>query len=244
MEDDHFVEYPFGGDYSSAIFCVFDGHVGAGAANAARDTFPREFREQVTACGLNIDYTKTFIDTYSIVDSQMLEYETEGTTCTTVYIWQMPDGTRYLQSANVGDSSAFLCKKNVAIGLTETHKVSEENEKIRMREAGFEISNAQTRVAGLAVSRALGDHFAKQNQTGLVGIPYVSEPFKLISEEDKYLVIASDGLWDVISGQRAMDILNQQPPDESSENLAEVLLKTAIHSSKCTDNVTVIVVKL
>jgi len=243
MEDDHFVEYPYGVDIYSGIFCVFDGHVGAGAANAARDTFPKVFKEQVKACGPINDYTRVFIDTYSIVDSQMLEYEYEGTTCTTVYIWQLPDGTRYLQSADVGDSSAFLCRGNISINLTETHKVSEENEKIRMREAGFEVGNAQTRVAGLAVSRALGDHFAKQNHTGLVGIPYVSEPIRLTSE-DKFLVVASDGLWDVITGQRAVDILLQQPPEESADNLAEILLHTAIHSSKCTDNVTVIVVKL
>jgi len=43
------------------------------------------------------------------------------------------------------------------------------------------------------VSRALGDHFVKQNGLGLSGKPFVSERIKL-TDEDTFMVVASDGV--------------------------------------------------
>ena len=46
---------------------------------------------------------------------------------------------------------------------------------------------------GLAVSRALGDHFVKENNMGMSSVPHVSECYEL-TEEDTLLVVASDGV--------------------------------------------------
>jgi serine/threonine protein phosphatase PrpC len=48
-------------------------------------------------------------------------------------------------------------------------------------------------------------------------------------------------LWDVLTGQHAYEIIKDLT---SAEEMASSLLKTALKSSKCTDNVTVIVIKL
>lgn len=47
---------------------------------------------------------------------------------------------------------------------------------------------------GLAVSRALGDHFIKDNFKGVTAEPYLSEPFVLQDGNDSILIVASDGV--------------------------------------------------
>lgn len=48
-------------------------------------------------------------------------------------------------------------------------------------------------LTGLAVSRALGDHFMKENGLGLISEPYVCQPIEL-TDEDSMLIVASDGV--------------------------------------------------
>tara|TARA_R110002050_G_scaffold162839_4_gene292747 strand:+ start:315 stop:524 length:210 start_codon:yes stop_codon:yes gene_type:complete len=57
---------------------------------------------------------------------------------------------------------------------------------------GVELYDGQTRVAGLKVTRALGDLFTKQIDSGVIAEPYVSEVHKV--QENSYLVVASDGV--------------------------------------------------
>jgi hypothetical protein len=52
---------------------------------------------------------------------------------------------------------------------------------------------ALTFLTGLAVSRALGDHFMKENGLGLISEPYVCQPIEL-TDEDSMLIVASDGV--------------------------------------------------
>lgn len=50
----------------------------------------------------------------------------------------------------------------------------------------------------LAVTRALGDHqFKKNGLKDLIAEPHIKKI--TLTSEDKYLVIACDGVWDVIS---------------------------------------------
>jgi len=75
---------------------------------------------------------------------------------------------------------------------------------------------------------------------GMVVTPFVS-PLYILGNKDSHLMLASDGLWDVVSGQRAADLVHEQTTAEAA---ARKLLKTAVDSSKCTDNVTVVLVRL
>jgi hypothetical protein len=107
MEDVHVIIHPYGDDSNKALFCVFDGHVGKNCAVQAKSLFPGEFLNQLSLGGAGFDATEAFRNAYSIVDKQLAEYEYEGTTATTVYMWQVGE-TRYVQAANLGDSTAFL----------------------------------------------------------------------------------------------------------------------------------------
>ena len=108
QEDAWYVGYPFNEDENRAVFCIFDGHAGSGASKAATKIVPNEFQKQLSKKKKKIrDLSEVFHVTFLRSDDQMAEYEYEGCTGTLVCLWRAGNH-RYLQSANVGDSSAYL----------------------------------------------------------------------------------------------------------------------------------------
>jgi serine/threonine protein phosphatase PrpC len=104
------------------------------------------------------------------------------------------------------------------ITLTYDHKVTDPSERQRIISEGVELTPSATRIggmsifisiyflkrlpndhanlgffAGLAVSRALGDHFVKETGQGMSGVPFISAPIKL-NADDSIMVVASDGV--------------------------------------------------
>ncbi|KAF9512177.1 hypothetical protein BS47DRAFT_1372866 [Hydnum rufescens UP504] len=144
------------------------------------------------------------------------------------------DATRkVLYTANAGDARAVLSRGGRAIRLTYDHKGSDAQEARRIKEAGGFVMN--NRVNGvLAVTRSLGDSSMKEF---VVGSPYTTETE--LGDEDDLLIIACDGLWDVIEDQAAVDLIrNEQDPQVASKRLVDYALK---HFS--TDNISVLVVR-
>ncbi|TIA69787.1 hypothetical protein E3P92_03396 [Wallemia ichthyophaga] len=145
---------------------------------------------------------------------------------------QNPQGTRTLYTANVGDARAVLCRSGQAIRLTYDHKGSDENEQKRIMDAGGYILNG--RVNGvLAVTRALGDSPMKQY---VVGSPYTTEID--LTDEDEWLIIACDGLWDVVTDNQVVELIKRC---KSGEEASQLLLDYALNNLS-TDNLSIIVV--
>eukprot|EP01129_Flabellula_baltica_P013732 TRINITY_DN643_c0_g1_i10.p1 TRINITY_DN643_c0_g1~~TRINITY_DN643_c0_g1_i10.p1 ORF type:complete len:441 (+),score=59.66 TRINITY_DN643_c0_g1_i10:489-1811(+) len=153
-----------------------------------------------------------------------------------------------LYIANLGDTEAILCRKSqeennfqfVPILLTFNHKPENEVSRIK-REGGLIIGK---RVYGLAVSRALGDSEYKKPRSGdLVSRePHLAQ-FKL-TPNDELLIIACDGLWDVMSYQEATDLAVQaKRMDNSPEEISHILAQTAFEKGS-TDNISVVIVQL
>ncbi|GMJ10737.1 hypothetical protein HRI_004742900 [Hibiscus trionum] len=105
--------------------------------------------------------------------------------------------------ANCGDSRAVLCRKGKPVPLSADHKPDRPDELDRIQEAGGRVIYWDgPRVLGvLATSRSIGDNYLK---------PYVScEPEVTVTDrtaEDECLIIASDGLWDVVSNDTACKV--------------------------------------
>mmetsp|Transcript_35892 Transcript_35892/g.56108 ORF Transcript_35892/g.56108 Transcript_35892/m.56108 type:complete len:165 (+) Transcript_35892:1434-1928(+) len=131
----------------------------------------------------------------------------------------------------------FLSRGGTSHDLSELHVVANPAEKERMRAQGHAVKDSQTRINGLSVSRALGDHFVKDSDLGVVNTPYICDPIKL-GPDDNLLIVASDGLWDVISGQEAVDMCRSE---RTARGMSSKLLRHALGSLKCNDNVTVMV---
>ncbi|KAH6913823.1 phosphatase 2C-domain-containing protein [Coprinopsis sp. MPI-PUGE-AT-0042] len=140
---------------------------------------------------------------------------------------------RVLYSANAGDARGVLSRGGKAVRLTYDHKGSDRQEAKRITDAGgFVLSG---RVNGvLAVTRSLGDTSMKEF---VVGSPYTTETE--LCDEDEYLILACDGLWDVAGDQDAVDLIRDV---DDAQQAADKLLKHAL-SNHTTDNVTVLVVR-
>jgi len=140
---------------------------------------------------------------------------------------------RVLYTANVGDARAVLCRGGRSVRLTYDHKGSDTQEAKRITDAGGFVLN--NRVNGvLAVTRSLGDTSMKEF---VVGSPYTTET--VVDENDEFLIVACDGLWDVCDDQTAVDLIRSvQDPQEAAKRLLEHAL-----TSYSTDNLSVMVVR-
>ncbi|KAF8973282.1 phosphatase 2C-domain-containing protein [Flammula alnicola] len=138
-----------------------------------------------------------------------------------------------LYSANAGDARGVLCRAGKAVRLTYDHKGSDKQEAKRITDAGGFVMSG--RVNGvLAVTRSLGDSSMKEF---VVGAPYTTETE--LCEEDEFLILACDGLWDVIGDQSAIELVRDI---EDAQQASMQLLNHAL-SNHTMDNVTVVVVK-
>ncbi|KAJ1442400.1 PPM-type phosphatase domain [Sesbania bispinosa] len=138
--------------------------------------------------------------------------------------------------ANIGDSRAVLCKNGVAKQLSVDHEPNTESEDIKNR-GGF-VSNFPgdvPRVDGqLAVSRAFGDKSLKKH---LSSEPYVT--VEIIDDDAEFVILASDGLWKVMSNQEAVDAIRNIKDTRSA---AKYLTEEA-RNRKSSDDISCVVVR-
>ncbi|KAJ3706312.1 hypothetical protein LUZ61_010017 [Rhynchospora tenuis] len=108
--------------------------------------------------------------------------------------------------ANCGDSRAVLARGGRAYAVSCDHKPDRPDELARIEAAGGRvIYNNGARVSGiLAMSRALGDRFLKPEVTSEPDIRTIRR-----SDQDEFLILASDGLWDVLSNEMACNVVRQ-----------------------------------
>ncbi|XP_002450571.2 probable protein phosphatase 2C 74 [Sorghum bicolor] len=114
----------------------------------------------------------------------------------------------HLYVAHVGDCRAVLSRDGAAAALTADHTCSREEERERIERQGGYVSRSGSggvwRVQGsLAVSRAFGDGALKR---WVVADPAVTRV--AIDAGCEFLVMASDGLWDKVSNQEAVDVVS------------------------------------
>jgi len=140
---------------------------------------------------------------------------------------------RVLYCANAGDARGVLCRNGIAVRLTYDHKGSDKQEAKRIIDAGGFVMSG--RVNGvLAVTRSLGDASMKEF---VVGSPYTTETE--LCDQDEFLILACDGLWDVTDDQAAVDLIQHV---DDAQVASEMLLKHAV-ANHTSDNVTVLVVR-
>uniref|UniRef100_M1DLW0 protein-serine/threonine phosphatase n=1 Tax=Solanum tuberosum TaxID=4113 RepID=M1DLW0_SOLTU len=145
--------------------------------------------------------------------------------------------------ANCGDSRAVLSRNGNALSVSFDHKPNRRDELARIKAAGGKLVYSRgLRVQGfLAMSRAIGDSYLK---------PYViSEPeFTFVKRKvnDECLILASDGLWDVVSNETACRMarvcLQGDAIFFSHSETAAALLTRIATGRNSHDNVSVIVV--
>jgi len=249
MEDAHTQLLSLPGDKDAMFFGVYDGHGGAKVAQYASLNLHKKIIMQPAYAQNRVpDAMKAgFLQ----IDEDMTKDETmkdelAGTTAITVLI----RGNR-LYCANVGDSRAVACIRGRADVLSIDHKPSNENETRRIISAGGWVEF--NRVNGnLALSRALGDFVFKKNDKKkaeeqiVTAFPDVQE--RTITSELEFLVLACDGIWDVLTNQEVVDfvrarIAQRMEPDIICEELmSRCLAPDCQMGGLGCDNMTVIIV--
>ncbi|MEW5301423.1 MAG: hypothetical protein WDW36_004283 [Sanguina aurantia] len=122
----------------------------------------------------------------------------EGCTASAVLVQAEAGGSWVVQSANVGDSSAILVDvtSHQWVKLTGDHRISTSAaERERLEKRGHTV---RTRLYGLNISRMLGDRCLKEENLGFLAEPHVSTAATVPAGHVAYLIMASDGLWDVV----------------------------------------------
>jgi len=171
------------------------------------------------------------------LESKQMDITTGGATAA-VALLCTEDGERVLYTAGVGDSRVVLGRGAEAVRLTIDHKPDNSDERKRVEQAGGFF--LKERVLGiLAVTRSFGDHGMKD---------FVSaEPETrrtVLSDSDKVLILACDGVWDVFSDQEALELVKgMQETEEDQEVAAQRLVESSVDRGT-TDNVTACVVYL
>ncbi|CAI5743713.1 unnamed protein product [Peronospora destructor] len=151
------------------------------------------------------------------------------------------DQPTVLYVANVGDCRAVLCTADaIAVDLTTDHKASLPAEKARIEASGGFVHNG--RLDGiLQISRGFGDLAHKQDGH-LVVTPDVIE--RLVDPLDQFLLLASDGLFDVLTSQQAVNFVLRKLQTHGDVQLAaqELVLKSQAYFAH--DNISVVIVAL
>ncbi|KAH8044875.1 protein serine/threonine phosphatase [Aureococcus anophagefferens] len=153
--------------------------------------------------------------------------------------------------ANAGDSRAVLCRKGVAVPLSEDHKPANAGESERILAAGGFVT-AQGRVNGnLNLSRSLGDLKYKGNKAlGRDRQMITAEPdvavHTLVARDDEFMVLACDGVWDVLSNQERR--LRAHRDDAARGDRGRIFDRCIADDPKTTqgiggDNMTAVIVK-
>ncbi|XP_021845601.2 protein phosphatase 2C 37 [Spinacia oleracea] len=264
------------------FYGVYDGHGCSHVAKRCKKRMHEIIKEEIEKKEDEIEWTETMSESFKLMDSEVGERSknnagpTTSTSCRCELQTPQCDavGSTAVVSvvtpekivvSNCGDSRAVLCRKGVAIPLSSDHKPDRPDELNRIEEAGGRVIYWDgPRVLGmLAMSRAIGDNYLK---------PYViPDPEVTITDrtsEDECLILASDGLWDVVSNETAvtvarMCLLNAEksaspsrsPGNEAAEAArkessdkacsdASVLLTKLALARQSADNVSVVVVDL
>lgn len=224
-----------------SIFAVFDGH---GTSGHLVSQFCRSRLLSVLETE-GFDVIKTFQKlqhdlewdnntNYIEPNSPPIDAECSGTTCTLV---QIQNGILYC--SNVGDSKALLATRNAknqleGTELTFEHKPENESEKQRVIQNGGKVysttqgkedegervpirvwySTMKGTLMGLAMTRSIGDISA--HKAGVSCVP--SEKERTLEENDEFIILGSDGLFDVLKNDEILSTVNNYmatlPPDE------------------------------
>ncbi|XP_073413870.1 protein phosphatase 1G [Dendrobates tinctorius] len=116
--------------------------------------------------------------------------------------------------ANAGDSRCVVSEGGKAVDMSYDHKPEDELELARIKNAGGKVTMDGRVNGGLNLSRAIGDHFYKRNQNlppeeqMISALPDIK--VLTLNEEHDFMVIACDGIWNVMSSQEVVDFIQEK----------------------------------
>ncbi|KAH7350854.1 phosphatase 2C-domain-containing protein [Rhexocercosporidium sp. MPI-PUGE-AT-0058] len=242
---------PAGIDSRLSFFGVYDGHGGDKVALfagenihpiiAKQDAFKKGDLEQALKDG--------FLATdRAILNDPRYEEEVSGCTASVAIV-----SAKKIFVGNAGDSRSVLGVKGRAKPLSFDHKPQNEGEKARITAAGGFVDFGRVN-GNLALSRAIGDfEFKKSAELApeqQIVTAYPDVTVHDISDDDEFLVVACDGIWDCQSSQAVVEFVRRGiAAKQELSKICENMMDNCLASNSETggvgcDNMTIIIIGL
>lgn len=257
-------------DTDTAVFGVFDGHGGKEVALFVAKHFVDELKnnENYRSKRFDLSLSENFLRMDSLLNTQEGQKELmrlkrdlpdayeirpeeidcmAGCTAVVAFIRK-----NQLLVANAGDSRCVLAKGGRAIDMTTDHKPDLPREKERIQRAGGTVEEGRV-MGNLNLSRSIGDLEYKRNNglppqdQMITAFPELkSEP---LSEDCDFMILACDGVWDMMSSQQCVDFIYSRLNVKSLPAIVEDVLDHCLAPDVATsgglgcDNMTCIIVR-
>ena len=219
----------FNNNNNSGFFCIFDGHGGDEVSSFLQKNIINYMKEFYN----NLDLLFQKLDENFLNDN----YNQVGSTGCLIYItkeYTLKSMRKVCYCANIGDTRAVLINKERIKRISYDDRANDKNEIERVKKSGGVIFGGRV-FGNLMLTRAFGDYELKQY--GVICNPHISR--NEIDIDDKYIVIASDGVWDVIDES---EIFKLSKENKNSKDFRDNIVKKAL--DKSLDNISCFVIRL
>ncbi|PON96848.1 Protein phosphatase 2C [Trema orientale] len=239
------------------FFGVYDGHGGAHVAGTCRERMHEVVARELEGLYENdgsgdngLEWERVMEGCFGKMDEEVRGNAAARTVGTTAVVAVVAE--EEVVVANCGDCRAVMSRAGGAFALSTDHKPDRPDELKRIEDAGGRVINWNGyRVLGvLATSRSIGDQYLR---------PFViSKPEVTVTkrtDKDEFLILASDGLWDVLSNEVACKVVkncldgqvrrfSKEDVSGSRASAAATALAELAMARGSRDNISVIVVDL
>lgn len=195
------------------FFVICDGHGGKGVAILAVKMLTDYFMKKNLKYPLTQNY---IVKIFNTVQKKIIEYDQElayNCGCTAIVLVRFMNkyGHENIQVINLGDCRAVLSRKGMAVPLSKDHKPFWPEEKLRIDQVNAENNTNEEihfdagdwRIGNLSVSRSFGD---LDNKPFVTHVPELFG-YRLLPT-DEFIIMACDGLWDVLENHEAVNFVN------------------------------------
>eukprot|EP00347_Sterkiella_histriomuscorum_P005589 403356034 len=274
QEDRFLIKESLNNSPQNSLFAVFDGHQGSGASDYCSENLPRIFEElssvRIDACSLLHEVFQRLDNDY-LAHAEALKLPDCGTTCVTALIangrlsvasvgdstafvirqtsQQKMYDSHYMGNFHASGSYTTSEFQNLSTNNFEVLELTNEHnpetridEYLRITQAGGKIIQIgeSHRVEGiLEVTRSIGDRQLKKY--------VVSQPETTsiqLSQNDTYLVLASDGIFKTFSKEQIVGYIIQKKAEGMTFGQISQYISELAHQQSCPDNTTLVIVDL
>jgi len=249
--------WPFRGEEDDALWGVYDGHgrIGQEVSEYVIQNLPKVVAEKMDSSDDIGNILKT---AYVEVDNSLadnVDASVSGTTAVSCFMRK-----NHMWLANSGDSRAIIVRKKdkgtgfTSVDLTEDQKPDTPAEMRRILSMGGHVTPAGANgspsrvwhnLRGLAMARSIGDHAAAT--VGVIAEPEITEYD--VRPDDHSLVIASDGVWELITSEEVAEIVYRVTlQTDDPEEMCKAIVDQAsyvwkVEEGDYRDDITVIVLR-
>ena len=250
MEDKSKSIENFNNDKNQMLFEIFDGHGGDEMSSYLQNNLAKIYKQNLLLNKGNI--ILSLKNAFHDADDEMrgqLNIEGLGSTGSLVHLVKNNFSDELVvYSANVGDSRVSLISPEHIIRLSYDHRTSDEKEKKRILESGMDIID--DRICGtLMLTRIFGNYEYKEENDeknsenenkGLICEPFISKINIDPNIENQFLIIASDGVWDILTEEDIQKIIQKY---QDTQKICSIIIKKCLEN-EAWDNMSVFAVKL